>query len=82
MSEDPNRVIFNIVQNEPPRIDSKWSPNFQDFIDKCLNKNVDLRWSSEMLIHHPFLDGAEQLRDEWCREFSRWYNTQNDIMPK
>ena len=26
----------NIVQNEPPRISPKWSPIFQDFIDKCL----------------------------------------------
>ena len=69
------------MQNEPPRISSKWSAEFQDFIDKCLDKNVERRWSTEMLINHPFLDGAADLRNEWCREFRRWQQSKNDILP-
>ena len=63
IAEHHTRVLFNIVQNQPPRISSKWSANFQDFIDRCLEKDVERRWSTEMLINHPFLEGAEGLRD-------------------
>ncbi len=81
ISEHHTRVLFNIVQNDPPKIQPKWSSAFQDFIDKCLDKNVERRWSSDMLINHPFLEGAENLRDEWCREFRRWQQQKDNILP-
>ena len=34
-----------------------------------------------MLINHPFLEGAENLREEWRREFRRWQQTKNEILP-
>ena len=63
INEHQTRVLFNIIQKEPPKIKEKWSPDFQDFIDKCLDKDVDRRWTAEMLINHPFLCGAENMRE-------------------
>ena len=44
-------------------------------------KDPEQRWSVEMMINHPFLAGAENMRDDWCSEFRRWQQTKNDIMP-
>lgn len=37
---NPNRVIFMIVRDPPPRLGDKehWSLAFQDFVAQCLNK--------------------------------------------
>merc|ERR1719450_477141 len=31
------------------------SPEFQDFLDKCLEVDVEKRWSAEQLLTHTFL---------------------------
>ena len=66
------RALYNIVTNDPPRINKKRTSDFQDFIDKCLDKDTEKRWTAEMLIHHPFLAGAEDMREEWCRIYNQW----------
>ena len=33
---EPTRALFNIVQQEPPRLSSKMSFEFQDFVSRCL----------------------------------------------
>lgn len=40
---NPNRVIFMIVKDPPPRLADKdrWSLNFQDFVAQCLQKVRD-----------------------------------------
>ena len=78
ISEHHTRVLFNILHKKPPRISPKWSAEFQDFIDRCLDKNVERRWSCDKLIHHPFLAGAENLKDEWCSEWARWQAMKED----
>jgi len=57
MSEAPLRALWLIAQNGQPTIASreKMSAPFQDFIDKCLEVDVDKRWSAEQLLTHPFL---------------------------
>ena len=72
INEEPTRALFNIIEKTPPSISSKWSTLFQDFIDKCLEKDPMKRWSAEALIEHPFLEDASLSRDEWIYEFSRW----------
>ncbi|RLW02310.1 hypothetical protein DV515_00007340 [Chloebia gouldiae] len=32
-----------------------WSSDFKDFLKKCLEKNVDARWSATQLLQHPFV---------------------------
>jgi len=57
MTEAPLRALWLIAQNGQPAIASKekMSPQFQDFIDKCLEVDVDTRWSAAELLEHPFL---------------------------
>ena len=56
----------------------RFSPDFQDFIDKCLDKKVEHRWSTDMLFHHPFLAGAENMREQWCADFASWQVSENE----
>lgn len=53
----PLRAMFVIPTRPPPRLSEpdKWSPEFNDFIAKCLVKNPKDRCSSEELLQHPFL---------------------------
>jgi len=57
MTEAPLRALWLIAQNGRPAIASreKMSPEFQDFVDKCLEVDVEKRWSAEELLSHPFL---------------------------
>lgn len=38
------------------------SPEFQDFLDRCLQVNVDSRFSADQLLKHPFMAKATTLR--------------------
>ncbi|XP_023319671.1 serine/threonine-protein kinase PAK 2 isoform X2 [Eurytemora carolleeae] len=57
MTEAPLRALWLIAQNGRPTIASRenMSAQFQDFIDKCLEVDVEKRWSAEELLSHPFL---------------------------
>ncbi|KAG8435322.1 hypothetical protein GDO86_013324 [Hymenochirus boettgeri] len=54
---NPMRVLLKIAKAEPPTLaqPSKWSPDFNDFLKKCLEKNVDARWTTAQLLQHPFV---------------------------
>ncbi|XP_060097698.1 STE20-like serine/threonine-protein kinase isoform X2 [Heteronotia binoei] len=54
---NPMRVLLKIAKSEPPSLaqPSKWSADFKDFLKKCLEKNVDARWSTAELLQHPFV---------------------------
>ncbi|XP_070697438.1 STE20-like serine/threonine-protein kinase isoform X2 [Pempheris klunzingeri] len=54
---NPMRVLLKIAKSEPPTLmhPSRWSPEFNDFLRKALDKNVDNRWSSVQLLQHPFV---------------------------
>ncbi|KAM8782956.1 STE20-like serine/threonine-protein kinase isoform 2-T2 [Rhynchonycteris naso] len=54
---NPMRVLLKIAKSEPPTLaqPSKWSSNFKDFLRKCLEKNVDSRWTTSQLLQHPFV---------------------------
>ncbi|XP_043911895.1 STE20-like serine/threonine-protein kinase isoform X2 [Protopterus annectens] len=54
---NPMRVLLKIAKSEPPTLaqPSKWSPMFNDFLKKCLEKNLEARWNSPQLLQHPFV---------------------------
>ncbi|KAK7904785.1 hypothetical protein WMY93_017392 [Mugilogobius chulae] len=54
---NPMRVLLKIAKSEPPTLmkPSRWSPEFSDFLRRCLDKNVDNRWSAAQLLQHPFV---------------------------
>uniref|UniRef100_UPI0037E865DD STE20-like serine/threonine-protein kinase isoform X2 n=1 Tax=Semicossyphus pulcher TaxID=241346 RepID=UPI0037E865DD len=61
---NPMRVLLKIAKSEPPTLmhPSRWSPEFNDFLRKALDKNVDNRWSSVQLLQHPFVTSVTNSR--------------------
>jgi len=57
----PMRAIFMIPSRPPPTLDepSKWSPDFINFIERCLTKNPDDRPSAKQLLEHKFIQNAK-----------------------
>ncbi|XP_056385142.1 STE20-like serine/threonine-protein kinase isoform X2 [Hyla sarda] len=54
---NPMRVLLKIAKSEPPTLaqPSRWSRDFSDFLRKCLEKNLDARWTAAQLLQHPFV---------------------------
>ncbi|KRX90112.1 Serine/threonine-protein kinase pak-1, partial [Trichinella pseudospiralis] len=63
LNENPLRAIYLIATNGKPDFQSReqLSPEFQEFIDFCLEVEVDKRWSSSALLRHRFLKCAKPL---------------------
>lgn len=64
---NPNRVIFMVVRDPPPRLTEKekWTLAFQDFIAQCLAKDPRSRPTARYLQQHKFIarDRAIALRE-------------------
>jgi len=54
---EPLQVLFVIPKQPPPRLKEpkKWSPEFLDFIEKCLQKEPSRRSPAKDLLMHPFI---------------------------
>lgn len=61
----PMRAIFMIPTKPPPsfRNPDKWSPEFIDFVSKCLVKNPEQRVSAAELMQHEFIKNAKPRED-------------------
>ncbi|KAG7492804.1 hypothetical protein MATL_G00018520 [Megalops atlanticus] len=61
---NPMRVLLKIAKADPPTLmqPSRWSPEFNDFLRKALDKNVDNRWSTAQLLQHPFVSSVTDNR--------------------
>eukprot|EP00960_Hanusia_phi_P035655 751850-Hanusia_phi.AAC.2 len=57
----PFRAIFLIPKSEPPTLKEpeKWSPEFNDFLSKCLEKDPCLRPNPTNLLQHAFVKKGE-----------------------
>ncbi|KAL3500083.1 hypothetical protein ACH5RR_039176 [Cinchona calisaya] len=53
-------VLLDRICNEEVEIPGGLSKDAEDFLKKCLIKNPELRWSAEMLLHHPFVSGSDK----------------------
>ncbi|PVD37741.1 hypothetical protein C0Q70_00342 [Pomacea canaliculata] len=54
---DPRRALFKIPRSPPPTLSKGvlWSPEFHDFIAKCLVKDFEQRSFTGDLLSHPFI---------------------------
>ena len=81
IEEEQHKVLFKIANQDPPTIarGGKWSDDFCDFVDMCLQKDPEQRWNTKKLLEHPFLKDAENCKGDFCREFERWQTTQQNL---
>jgi serine/threonine protein kinase len=56
----PMRALFQIPKNPAPKLQdiTKWTPEFQDFVQRCLVKLPKERASVKELLEHPFITGV------------------------
>ncbi|XP_043970800.1 STE20-like kinase b [Gambusia affinis] len=61
---NPMRVLLKIAKADPPTLmqPSRWSPEFSDFLKRCLDKNLDSRWTAAQLLQHSFVSTVTDSR--------------------
>ncbi|CAG2169213.1 unnamed protein product, partial [Oppiella nova] len=63
LNETPLKALYLIATHGKPDVKSreKLSPELVDFLDRCLETDVEKRSSAEELLSHTFLTKAESL---------------------
>ncbi|KAF0288261.1 Serine/threonine-protein kinase PAK 1 [Amphibalanus amphitrite] len=63
LNENPLKALYLIATNGRPEIKDrdKLSPQFQEFLDLCLEVDVERRPSAAELLRHPFLKASRPL---------------------
>jgi p21-activated kinase 1 len=64
LNQAPLRALYLIAANGRPEIrdKDKLSENLKDFLDCCLQVEVDKRATADDLLMHPFLHDCSELR--------------------
>ena len=64
LNETPLRALFLIASNGKPEVKAKpkLSQELLDFLDKCLEVDVEKRASATYLLQHAFLKNTDDLK--------------------
>ncbi|KAG0267871.1 signal transducing kinase of the PAK [Actinomortierella ambigua] len=64
LNENPLRALYLIATNGTPQLQhpEKVSPDFKDFLDKCLEVDPEKRPTATELLRHPFIVKAHSVR--------------------
>jgi len=52
-------MLLTKEQDAPVLEGDQFSPEFKDFVSKCLQKDPEQRLSAQELLQHPFISSAE-----------------------
>jgi Protein kinase domain len=68
------QIMNNIMSLEPPKLrnPNKWTPNFNQFIERSLVKDPEYRASSINLLGEPFLLNAASEKENYIQYFNEW----------
>ncbi|PWW72796.1 Pkinase-domain-containing protein [Tuber magnatum] len=75
----PMKVLFLIPKEPAPRlVGNRWSKDFKDFVEKCLNKDPIKRASARELLRHKFIRnaGRTQLLRDLIERKQKWVGSQ------
>mmetsp|Transcript_28361 Transcript_28361/g.52224 ORF Transcript_28361/g.52224 Transcript_28361/m.52224 type:complete len:485 (-) Transcript_28361:332-1786(-) len=66
-SGGPLQLMIHVLQEEIPlpKISDGFSPEFRDFIDRCMKKDPMQRGTAEQLISHPFITKYAPVTVHW-----------------
>ncbi|CAI8493766.1 hypothetical protein CAS74_001889 [Pichia kudriavzevii] len=65
---DNMKVLFRITKGPPPSLDSGFSEEFKDFVNKCLAKEVLERAELKELVNHKFLKLGSSINSKDIRK--------------
>ena len=78
--DDPNKdlgfweIVKYITEKESPKLPDSFSPEFKDFIARCLRKQGGTRSGATELLKHPFVTKFEKVD---TKHLKRWIKTIN-----
>ena len=75
-----DRVLYNIMKKRPPKVDKRFSKEFQEFTALCLTKDPSKRASVKELLQHPFMTGAGQHKEAFKAYAKKWMAKQKNPM--
>eukprot|EP00906_Rhabdomonas_costata_P001863 RCo002970 len=73
-------LVTHLKSNPSPQPKGDFSPEFRDFVGRCLEKDINLRASSSQLLEHPWLAKATSSDDAVNqRMIRRWIETMSEL---
>jgi serine/threonine protein kinase len=82
LRENPMKALYLTATGPPPSLSEKqkWTPEFNQFVDRCLTKDPDRRPSAEQLLSHPFiLQSPEDGRQQFALYLNNWVNRKRKV---